>query len=110
MAEMFFQCAFAVLAVLGTVEVCRAALAGALRKSCPARHYLVLRFTGRDEQTEQRLLSAYLRAKWVGFGAEVICIDCGMDPETRCICELFCADHAGISICTPEEFGKLCAV
>ena len=106
MPELFFKCLFAVLAVLGGAETVRAAVAQIFRKNCPARHYLMFSVSGHDEQAEQRLRSACLRAEWIGFGTQVVCLDRGMDGETRRICELVCADHPEIICCTPEDFEK----
>jgi len=106
MPELFFRCLFSVLAILGAVEAVRVAIAQAFRKDCPAHHYLMFSLSGHDEQAEQRLRSAYLRAEWIGAGTQVVCLDRGMDQDTRRICEMVCADHPEIICCTPEDFEK----
>ena len=104
MAELIFRCVFAVLAVLGAVEVLRMILLRVLRTDRPGKLLLMLSVSGHDEQAELRLRSAVERAAWTGGGAQVVCFDRGMDEETRRLCEMVCADNPGVILCTPEDF------
>lgn len=106
MTEIFFRCVFILLAVFGAAEAARAAAARVFRSGRPARHWLVLCVSGRDEHAEGRLRAALFRAAWIGAGAEVVCIDFGMDPETRRVCEMLCSDRPEAVLVTPEEFAK----
>lgn len=106
MAEMIFKCIFAVFAVIGAAEVFRIILLRVLKTDRPGRLLLTLSFSGHDEQAELRLSSALERAAWTPGAAQVVCIDRGMDSETRRICEMVCADHPGVILCTPEDFVK----
>ena len=36
----------------------------------------------------------------------VLCVDCGMDEETRHICETICREYRFMEIVTPEELGN----
>ena len=53
------------------------------------------------------LRSAAQRAKWMGGKDEkrVFCVDCGMEEETRRICETVCREYRFMEIITPEELG-----
>ena len=106
MPEMIFKCVFAVLAVIGAAEVFRMILLRVLKTDRPGKLLLTLSFSGHDEQAELRLRSALERAAWTAGGAQVVCIDRGMDEETRRLCEIVCADNPGIIFCTPEDFVK----
>jgi hypothetical protein len=104
MPEFIFKCLFAVLAVIGAVEVFRMILLRVLRTDHPGRLLLTLTFSGHDEQAELRLRNALERAAWMPGGVQVACIDKGMDEETRAILEMICVDNPGVILCTPEEF------
>ena len=104
MAELIFKCLFAVLAVIGAVEVFRIILLRVLRAERPGRMLPTLSFSGHDEQAELRLRNALERAAWTSGGAQVVCIDRGMDEETRRLLEMVCVDNPGVILCTPEEF------
>ena len=49
--------------------------------------------------------SAAARVKWADNGRErrVICLDCGMDLETRMICEKLVHSYGFMELCTMEE-------
>lgn len=106
MAELIFKCVFAVLAVVGAVEVVRMVFLRVLRMDRPGKLLLTLSVSGHDEQAELRLRSAAERAAWMEGGAQVVCFDRGMDDETHRLCEMICADYPGILLCTPEDFVK----
>lgn len=104
MAELIFKCLFAVLAVIGAAEVFRLILLRVLRTERPGRMLLTLSFSGHDEQAELRLRNAIERAAWTSGGAQVVCIDRGVDEETRRLLEMMCTENSNAILCTPEEF------
>jgi hypothetical protein len=104
MTETFFRCVFVLLAVFGAAEAVRAAAFRILRGTRRKTRWLVLSISGRDERAEERLRGALLRASWIGRGTGVVCVDFGMDPETRRVCEMICSDRPEITLVTPEEF------
>lgn len=104
MSEIIFRCLFAALAIIGLIEVFRAILLAVTKKDTPGRLMLMLTLKGHDGQAEYHLRSAIIRAAWSGTGVQVVCIDRGMDEETRRVCEMLCVDHPEVILCTPEEF------
>ena len=106
MVDLIFRCIFAVLAVIGAVEVFRMILLRVLKTDRPGRLMLTLSFSGHDEQVELRLRSALERAAWTAGKTQVVCIDRGRDRETRQLCEMICADNPDVILCTPEDFVK----
>jgi hypothetical protein len=106
MPDVVLKCIFAILAVIGTVEVIRAVWRCILKTKNQGKLVLMLPLTGHEEQAEAIIRSAMDRTDWIGGGAQVVCLDCGMDIETRRICEIICADNPEIILCTPEEFQK----
>ena len=104
MSVVLFRVLVAFLAVVGIIELLRAVLFSLLKTDNPGRFYLVLSFSGHDEQAEAALRSASERARWFCDDVQVVCLDAGMDEETRRICELVCSETPGILLMTPAEF------
>ncbi len=92
--------------MIGAAEVFRLILLRVLKTDRPGKLLLTLSFSGHDEQAELRLRSALERAAWTSGKRQVVCIDRGMDEETRQLCEMVCADNPGVILCTPEDFVK----
>ena len=71
---------------------------------------LVLPFDGRVEDAEYQLRHfSFLYRKVAGNGGDgrMICLDKGMDAETRTICELVCRDVPFMDLCTSAQLEKL---
>ena len=51
--------------------------------------------SGKCENAEYILRSAAAKVKWISRGRNdcVICLDCGMDDETKRICQKICRDY-----------------
>ena len=61
---------------------------------------------GHSEDAEYVLRNTVSRVSWVS-GSEtkrIICLDVGMDEETRQICDIFSKEYDYIDTCTVEEF------
>lgn len=85
------------LLILGAVEAIRVFLRVLLRTGKVGKIYFILTFRGHEEEAELALRSAAQKLKWLGGTDEkhILCLDCGMDEETREICERL-ADQYGI--------------
>ena len=61
------------------------------------------------EEAETILRSAVLRLRWLGVGepGEILCVDCGMDEETRRICEAVCRESPFVQILKAEEIEEV---
>ncbi len=69
------------------------------------RIYLVAPMTADAENAEQTLRTLAVACKERGCrGMKAVCLDCGMDEETRAVCERFCRDHGGPVLLTRDEF------
>lgn len=106
MLEIIFKSLFAILSVIGAVEIARMILFQILKTNNPGKFMLMIAVAGHDEQAEYVLRSAVERARWFRDDVQVVCMDRGMDYETRQVCEMVCADNPEIILCTPEEFQK----
>ena len=76
------------LLILGAVEAIRIFLRALLHTGKTGKIYFILAFRGHDEEAELALRAAVQKLKWLGGGDEkrILCLDCGMDEETREIC------------------------
>ncbi len=65
-------------------------------------------FQGHVEDAEMQLRQAVHRLHmWQGTKV-LLCIDGGMDEETRRVCELFTQDFPVCRVVTPEEVADMC--
>lgn len=88
------------LLILGAVEAVRIFLRALLHTGKTGKIYFILAFRGHDEETELALRAAVQKLKWLGGGDEkkILCLDCGMDEETREICERLAEQYGIIEI------------
>lgn len=65
--------------------------------------------SGKCENAEYILRSAAAKVKWISRGRNdcVICLDCGMDDETKRICQKICRDYGFAKLLTKQEFLKM---
>ena len=98
------------LAVFGLAVVCHKIAAVFLQSDRGREVILVLPFHGRVEDAEyqlRRFASQYQEmAKDVDSGW-MICLDKGMDAETRTICEMVCSEFSFMNLCTAAQLEKL---
>lgn len=83
------------LAIIGLAEVARVIVLFFMRSKKDKDVILVVPISGHDEEAEIVLRHAAARVKWVSGGRfrKVVCLDCGMDEETKKICSLVCGDY-----------------
>ena len=97
-------------AIIGLAVVCHKTAAVFLQSDCGREVILVLPFHGRVEDAEyqlRRFASQYQEmAKDVDSGW-LICLDKGMDTETRAICEMVCSEFSFMNLCTAAQLEKL---
>jgi hypothetical protein len=104
MFEIIIKVVFVLFAIFGMVESFRIALFWLLEKPTCGKFYYVIPMRGHNEEAELILRSAYERVQWLPDRAvQVLVVDCGMDDETRRICELTVFDLPEIQLCFPEE-------
>ena len=94
--------------VLGIAESGRVLTGFLLRPKKKGKITLEVRFCGHYEEAEYILRSAIARMRWMGGSEEkeILCIDEGMDPETRKVCEILARRYPIVHICRKEADGK----
>lgn len=107
MLEVLLRVILAFFCVAGVVAVFRMVWFHLLRTRNSGSFYLILPISGHDEEAEMSLRSAAERIKWIGSEARLLCVDRGMDEETRSVCEFACRDYPEIEICRPEELENI---
>lgn len=95
MAEVF-SVMFVILSIVGLVTVVKK-LAMMILKCDEGSIVTVIPIEGHCENVEYRIRCAYERANWSAADSQLICLDKGMDKETREICQRVC-ERFGIEI------------
>lgn len=95
MSELFIVI-FIILSIIGLVSVVRKIIMWLLKYD-EDEIITVIPIKGHCENVEYRIRCAYERANWSSENHRIICLDKGMDNETRTICNKVC-DRFGIEI------------
>lgn len=108
MLEIIAKTIFVLLAIVGIAEIFRTILVWMLQSPNHGKLYLIISIHGHDEGAEVILESAIERLKWIrGEEKKLICLDQGMDVETRVICKIISNQNPGVEVCTPEELASI---
>lgn len=108
MLQLIATTILVLLAIVGLVEICRVVMLMILRTKGENDVMIIVPICGHNEEAELLLRSAAARAKWLGGQSrqKVICLDCGMDEETKEICDLICTDYYFMEVCPLSDFEK----
>ena len=110
MWEVFFSIFTSCLAVLGLVEVFRLILfLFSFKKKDSYESILIIPVYGKDEKIEMKLRSEITSINWIAENIRrpIVCLDLGMDKETRNICEIFSQEYNFIELCSLDDFNKI---
>lgn len=104
MTNTFFDVILVVLAVIGIIEIVREIIKFA---SAPKNtdSVLILPFSGHIEDIEfiVRTVAVNSHCKKGGENTTVICLDKGMDEETKKLCECVCGDYDFVFLSEENE-------
>lgn len=100
-----WQLLFALLAIIGVAELARWLWLYLLRSKKKGKIYFVFSFHGHEKEAEIALRGAVHRLRMYGGADEkkIICLDNGMDDETKQICDLTAKDTQMVEVCTEKE-------
>lgn len=86
---------FIFLAVLGLVDLIRIIICKLFKNKGDKELIILVPIRGGKEDAEIMLRSAATKAQWVYSGSieKVICLNCGVDEETKKICINICNDY-----------------
>lgn len=111
MCEALLGVIVACLAVFGLIEVLRIISMSFLSRTDSKEGFMIFfPLCGHDEAIEMTLRSLVAKARW--FGGEkkpqrVVCLDLGMDTETRKICKIFSEEHEFIELHSLQTFNQV---
>lgn len=95
MPEIFIVL-FIILSIFGLVNIVRKIIMWLLKYD-DGEIITVIPIKGHCENVEYRIRCAYERANWSSENHRIICLDKGMDDETRRLCSKIC-DRFGIEL------------
>ena len=95
MSEPFIV-VFVILSILGLISIIRKIILWLLKYD-DGEIITVIPIKGHCENIEYRIRCAYERANWSSENHRIICLDKGMDDETRILCNKIC-DRFGIEL------------
>ena len=107
MIDIIIEAIILILCAVGGTEIIRMIILYILDVKDKGEYcYIVLPVKGRCEDIESKIRAAAARVRWCDSGGakSVICLDLGMDEETRKICEKTACDYEIVTILTKEEF------
>lgn len=97
------------LAIVGIIEVFKViSFSFFNKKDNNGEIIIVIPFNGHNEDAEMILRNAISDAKWLSSmsNRKIVCLDLGMDNETKKICEIISEEQDLVEIYSPEEFNK----
>ena len=107
MLEIIIGTFFALLAIIGIVEIWRAAQ-GAFLMPRDARTTFMIVSEGHDEEIEYHVRSLMFKASELGLKSPlVVIVDMGMDDETISICRMLERESSCVRICKSQELPGL---
>ena len=106
---IIFKTILILLAIVGLTEVFRLLAFHFLRTRHRGKLFWVLSFQGHDGEAELALKNALEHLRWLDSTQEklVLCVDRGMDEETREVCRVVSRENLDVRICTPEEVAEI---
>ncbi len=100
MVHIIYMGFIILLVILGFVDAIRSLIFIFLKIRGCSNTTIVVPIKGHNERAEFLLRSAIAKIKWMSpiEKAHLICLDCGMDEETKQICKLICEDYDFIDL------------
>lgn len=97
-----------ILMIFGAVEICRAINLHMYKSKEEGYNMLVIPIGPHNEDAELLIRSAAARVSWdYGIAKKLICLDCGMDDNTRQVCENLKWTYNFLEIKTVDELDDI---
>lgn len=109
MLEVVFSIFVLCLAIVGMVEIFRIISLTVFKTKDDGNAIFVIPMFGHNEEAEMILRNAVSNLKWLNSVVDrrIVCLDLGMDSETRYICDLIKREYNFIEIYSLEEFNNV---
>lgn len=98
------------LAVVGLIEIFKVISVSFFNtKNIDGSAIFLIPIYGHDEEIEMILRNAMSNAKWFSNmgNRRIVCLDLGMDEETRQICEIISEEHTLVEVYSLDEFNEI---
>lgn len=94
------------LLILGLVEVIRFIIIKLMVVKKDRDELVVLPIYGHNEEAELLLRSVATKIRWNDLDCEklIVCLDCGMDEETKHICNIVSSEYDFMRVYNMDEF------
>lgn len=98
-----------ILATIGLVEIVRAIVFMLFKTREENEIMILVPIYGHNEEAEILLRSAATRVSWFSGlkKQKVVCLDLGMDSETRKICDIISTEYEFMEVYDSEQFEKI---
>ncbi len=109
MSYIFIGFILIFFALLGFVELIRFLIFRLYKSKSDHTVMLITPAKNKQEDIEFILRSCVAKVRWMGHSAPelVVCLDKGMDIETKSICKKVCDEYDFMSILTPSQLLEL---
>lgn len=106
MLRLIYDIVCVFLLILGLVEVIKFIVMKLMVVKKYKDELIVLPIYGHNEEAELLLRSVATKVKWDNISGErlVICLDCGMDEETKHICDTVSSEYNFMRVYNMDEF------
>lgn len=109
MLEVIFSLVILFLSTVGLIEIFRIIFVSLNKSELNKNIITLLPIYGHVEDIEMLLRSA--KYDEINFDSKnnrhIMCLDLGMDDETRRICEIFSQENENIDLCSLKEFNDI---
>ncbi|HEX3038559.1 MAG TPA: hypothetical protein VHO94_06165 [Oscillospiraceae bacterium] len=91
--------------IIGLTEFCRVIVMWLYKPRHAKEITMIVPIEGHEEDAEFILKSAAEKMRWMGGKEQkrLICIDCGMDDETKETCKMICNQYSFVEICNAQQ-------
>ena len=105
MLEIILSIFLTVLSIIGLIELFKLTVVNSLNSQKNKNNILIIPISGHREEAEILLRDAIFQTKWLSKNdhKKVICLDLGMDDETKKICNIIKIENDFIYFCTPDN-------
>ena len=105
MLDMISKIILVLFVIIGLTEFCRILIMWLYRPKHSEKITIVVSIHGHQEDAEFILRSAVEKVRWMGGPEQkqLICVDCGMDDETRKICQMISNQYSFVEICNAQN-------
>lgn len=91
--------------IIGLTEFCRVLIMWLYKPRHAKKLTMIVTMGGHEEDAEFIMKSAVEKLRWMGGPEQkqLICLDIGMDDETKEVCQMICSRYPFVEICNVDQ-------